>query len=335
MKNNRRSGSGKRKRRQGRRKKTWLGTLIALLLMAAAAVPAVEKGSDKTSEYGTAEETVKTASQEYSQEMTGQEEVEAQVHFIDVGQGDATLIKCGGDAMLIDAGENDKGTAVQLYLQKQGVEKLKYLVLTHPDSDHIGGADVIITKFEIEKILMPDHKKDSRTYEDVVNAMKAKSETAYAPQVGEVYPLGGGSFTILAPDRDYKDSNNSSIALRFCLGEVSFLFTGDAEKEAEDDMLQNGLFLCSDVYKAGHHGSSSASSEEFLKMVDAGYAVISCGEDNSYGHPHAEVLNRMRGMGMKVYRTDEQGSIVAETDGKEITWNAAPSETWKSGERKG
>lgn len=307
--------------------------LITLIFMAAAAF----QSADRTVDWKTAKAGAEYAGQTQIQETQIREtpgERKAEIHFLDVGQGDAALIKCGEEAMLIDAGENDKGTAVQLYLQKQGVKKLKYLVLTHPDSDHIGGADVIITKFDIETILMPDYEKDNKTYEEVKNALRAKSERAYAPHPGEEYALGGGVFTILAPNRRYQDANNSSIALLFQLGETRFLFTGDAEEEAEMDMLQNGLSLQADVYQAGHHGSSTASTEAFLTAVDADYAVISCGEDNSYGHPHAEVLNRMRAMGMKVYRTDEQGSILAETDGNKITWNCAPSETWKSGERK-
>ena len=300
-------------------RKELFGIMAALLVMAAAAVPmgdSREKGAAEGSSIELAEDSA------------------AEIHFIDVGQGDATLIKCGGEVMLIDTGENDKGTAIQLYLQKQGVEKLEYLVLTHPDSDHIGGADVVITKFEIGQVFMPDYEKENRTYEDVVQALKDKRIEAVVPQVGAVYPLGGGAFTILAPNRTYSDSNNSSIALLFQNGENRFLFTGDAEEEAEKDILETGLSLQADVYKAGHHGSSTASTKEFLEAVDAEYAVISCGEDNSYGHPHAEVLNNLRGEGVKVFRTDEQGSIVAWSDGKEITWNCAPSDSWKSGEKR-
>lgn len=320
----------KRRNRKRRSKnqinKKLFGMVVSLIIMAAAALPVAEKTvTDDASKQAEASDESKG----------GLEQTSAEVHFIDVGQGDATLIKCGNEAMLIDAGENDKGTAIQLYLKKQGVEELKYLVLTHPDSDHIGGADVVITKFDIERVFMPDYEKDNKTYEEVLGALQNKYMEAYAPQVGEVYPLGGGEFTILAPNGSYKDSNNSSIALLFRNGETDFLFTGDAEEEAEVDMLQNGLSLRADVYKAGHHGSSTASTKALLEAVNAEYAVISCGEENSYGHPHAEVLNNLRAMGMQVYRTDEQGSVVAETDGKQITWNCAPSDTWQSGERIG
>lgn len=320
----------KRRSRNRRRKKQinkkLFGMVVSLIIMAAAALPVAEK---------TVTDDGASRLEVLDESSGGLEPASAEVHFIDVGQGDATLIKCGDEAMLIDAGENDKGTAIQLYLKKQGVEKLKYLVLTHPDSDHIGGADVVITKFDIEKVFMPDYEKDNKTYEEVLGSLQDKYMEAYVPRVGEAYSLGGGEFTILAPNGSYEDSNNSSIALLFRSGESKFLFTGDAEEEAEADMLQNGLSLRADVYKAGHHGSSTASTKALLEAVDAKYVVISCGEGNSYGHPHAEVLNNLRAMGTKVYRTDEQGSVVAETDGRQITWNCAPSETWQSGERTG
>ena len=260
---------------------------------------------------------------------------ETEIHYIDVGQGDSALIRSGGHTMLIDCGQNDQGTALQLYLTKQGVERLDYLVLTHPDADHIGGADVIITKFEIDTVFMSDYEKDNKTYREVIDALDAKDLSWSVPQPGEVYPLGEAQFTILAPNREYGDPNNASIALLFRNGENTFLFTGDAEEEAENDILANGLSVRADVYKAGHHGSDTASGEAFLESVDPEYAVISCGEGNSYGHPHAEVLDRLRAMGVKVFRTDEQGSIIAWSDGSEITWNCAPSETWQSGERTG
>lgn len=278
---------------------------------------------------------------EKSREGNGQETgaarspSEAEVHFIDVGQGDATLITCGGHAMLIDAGENDKGTKLQLYLTKQGIEKLDYLVLTHPDADHIGGADVIITKFDIGSVFMSDYEKDNRTYQDVLQALDDKGLNWSVPEPGESYALGGGSITFLAPVREYGDPNNSSIALIFSNGQNGFLFTGDAQEEAETDIPGTGLSVRADVYKVGHHGSDTSSCEAFLEAVRPKYAVISCGEGNSYGHPHSAVLNSLRAMGVKLFRTDEQGSIIARSDGEEITWNCAPSETWQAGERTG
>lgn len=267
--------------------------------------------------------------------VSGEEASGLEVHFIDVGQGDATLIKADGHAMLIDSGENDKGTAVQLYLKKQGVDRLDYLVLTHTDSDHIGGADVIISKFEIGQIFLSDFKKDNKTYRELMDSMKNRNMTFSTPQVGAEYELGNTVFTIIAPNDTYDDPNNSSIALIVDYGENSFLFSGDCEEEAERDILENGMNLDVDVYQVGHHGSKSSSTEEFLDAMSPEYAVISCEEKNSYGHPHAKTLNNLRARGIRVFRTDEQGSIVAYSDGTDITWNCSPSDTWQAGEPSG
>ena len=256
-----------------------------------------------------------------------------EVHYIDVGQGSATLLKSGRHAMLIDTGDSDQGTKIQLYLTKQGVENLDYLVLTHPDADHIGGAPVIITKFGIGQLFLSNYEKDNKTTQKVRDAMQYKGLTASDCQVGDTYTLGNASFTILGPAKEYADSNNASIVIMVQNGNNRFLFTGDCEAEAEADLIASGADLSADVYLAGHHGSDTASSQAFMDAVSPTYAVISCGEGNSYGHPHAEVLNRFRSMGIQVFRTDEQGSVVAESDGTGITWNCAPSESWQAGER--
>lgn len=256
-----------------------------------------------------------------------------QVHYIDVGQGDATLITCNDKAMLIDAGENDQGTKIQNYLIKQGITKLDYVIGTHPDSDHIGGLDVVIYKFDCGTILLPDYQKDTKTYDDVINTMKNKNYSNTLPNVGDTYQLSDANFTIIAPNNySYGDTtNNYSIGIILKYGDTSFLFTGDAENEAEEDIVANGIDISADVYQVGHHGSSSSSTELLLNAVNPEYAVISCEEDNKYGHPQAEVLNYFRERGTKVFRTDEQGTIVATSDGKNITFNCAPSDTWKSG----
>lgn len=217
------------------------------------------------------------------------------MHFIDVGQGDAALIACDGHYMLIDAGNNDKGTTVQSYLMSQGVEKLDYVIGTHPDADHIGGLDVVIYKFDCDTIIMPNVANDTRTYDDVVQAMKSKGYRLLIPAVGETYTLGGATFTIVAPNADYgNDMNDWSVGVLVQNGNNRFLFTGDAEEKAEEDILNNGIDISADVYAAAHHGSKTATSQAFLDKVSPAYVVISAGEGNKYGHPHAEVLNRLR-----------------------------------------
>lgn len=257
---------------------------------------------------------------------------EMAVHFIDVGQGDATLIICDDEAMLIDAGDNNQGTKIQNYLQKQGVKSLKYVIATHPDADHIGGMDVVLYKFNCDTIVMTDEEKDSNTYRDVIDTMKGKGYKNTKPVVGNTYTLGDAEFTIVGPKRITDDSNNNSVAILLKHGENEFLFTGDAEETQEADIVKSGISLDVDVYKVGHHGSKTSSSTELLNLATPTYAVISCGEGNSYGHPHAETLNNLRSNKVKVFRTDEQGSIVATSNGTEIKWNCSPSETWQAGE---
>lgn len=258
-----------------------------------------------------------------------------EVHYIDVGQGDATLIKLGDHAMLIDAGKEDSGTRLQLYLQKQQVSSLDYLILTHPDADHIGGGDVMITKFNCGQVMMSNFTKDTASSRDVESALAYKGYQAITPEVGNTYSLGDAAFTIVGPVQTGEDANNSSIALLLTYGNTRFLFTGDAQEAEESDILASGVEIQADVYQAGHHGSRTSSSEEFMLAVAPSYAVISCEAGNSYGHPHAEVLNRFRSMGIKVFRTDEQGSIIAYSDRETITWNASPSESWQAGEPQG
>ena len=257
-----------------------------------------------------------------------------EIHFLDVGQGDCTLLLCGGEAMLIDAGDNNQGTKIQNYLQKRNVEALKYVVCTHPDEDHIGGMDVILYKFDCGTILMTEENKDTNTYRDVVDTMENKGYQRSLPVVGQQYSLGDASFTVLAPAGMADGSNNNSIALLVTHGGNRFLFTGDAEEGEEADMVDSGIMLDADVYKAGHHGSRTSSSEALLEAVSPKYAVVSCGEGNSYGHPHAETLDNFRARGIQVFRTDEQGSIVLSSDG-EIRWNCSPSGTWQPGEPSG
>ena len=256
---------------------------------------------------------------------------ELQVHFIDVGQGDSTLILCGNEAMLIDAGDNDKGTTLQLYLQKQGVEALTYVIGTHPDSDHIGGLDVILTKFDCGTVILSETASDTAAYRDVIDALTYRNYQNTPPLTGDSYRLGDAEFTIIALNGEYDNDNNSSVGIRLVHGNNSFLFTGDAEAEAEADILQNGIDIRADVLHAGHHGSATSGSRDFVSRVAPTYAVISCGRDNPYGHPHEQTLDTLQEFNVQVFRTDEQGSIVAVSDGNSITWSVEPSQTWKAG----
>lgn len=311
--------------------------ILCMCLTACTTTNQATSTSEKSQSDTTSGEAVQSGQEEKAAKApdTSKPEGTLEVHYIDVGQGDATLIKCGSHAMLIDGGNNNKGTTVQLYLEKQGVESLDYVIGTHPDADHIGGLDVIVYKYNCDTVIMPDYEKDTKTYQELVDVIHDKNMKITYPVVGEQYVLGEAKFTIIAPNSNSYggNANDYSVAILLEYGKNRFLFTGDAEEASEMEMLSNGIELSADVYKVAHHGSRSASTQEFLNAVHPKYAVISCGEGNSYGHPHAEVLNRLRSMGVEVFRTDEQGSIIASSDGENITWNCSATDSWQSGEQ--
>ncbi|MBQ7067166.1 MAG: MBL fold metallo-hydrolase [Lachnospiraceae bacterium] len=245
------------------------------------------------------------------------------IAYFDVGQGDSALIVCDGHAMLVDAGLNDQGSLLKNYLKQCGIKQLDYLVLTHFDADHIGAADVIIDNYSIDTLIMPDAEKDTETYRDVIAAMKYAALQPTYPAVGDKYTLGSASFRIVAPNSyDYGDNaNNYSVGFIITYGNTRFFFAGDAEKEAEDDMMANGLPLNADVYKVSHHGSSTCSGSSFLDAINPSYAVISCGKNNSYGHPHEEVIKELESRDITIFRTDKQGTVYASSDGENITFS--------------
>ena len=240
------------------------------------------------------------------------------VHFLDVGQADCILIQQGDHAMLIDAGNNSDDELITTYLQNAGVLHLDYAVGTHPHEDHIGALDTVLKNFPVQNLLMPRVQASTGTFEDVLDAAIEKGLSITAPKAGDTFPLGNAVLTAV---NNYTgdDLNDHSIMLRLTYGDVSFLFTGDAEVPAEQAALATGLPLRSDVLKVGHHGSSTSTSDAFLSAVSPTYAVISCGADNDYGHPHDETMEKLAEY--EIYRTDLQGTIVARSDGSKITWS--------------
>lgn len=247
------------------------------------------------------------------------------VSYIDVGQADSILIQQGDHNMLIDAGNNLDDKTVKAYLDKQGVKSLDYAIGTHPHEDHIGGLDYIINNVNVKKVYMPKATATTKTFKDVVAAIKNKGLTATEPKVSETFDLGEAKCTILAPNgTKYDDANNYSIVIKLKFGSNTFLFTGDAENISEKEMLDKGLDVSADVLKVGHHGSRSSTTEEFLNKVNPKYAVISCEKNNDYGHPHKTTIERLKDHKIPVYRTDESGSIVCTSDGKNITFDKKP-----------
>ncbi len=267
----------------------------------------------------------------------GEKAEKLEVHFIDVGQADSILIKNSSSAMLIDAGNNDDGDLVVSYLKEQGVKKLDYVVGTHPHEDHIGGMDDVINSFEVETVILPSKTHTSRTFLDVLTAIKKSKRKITPARARDEYALGKDEFTILSPKKngDYEEEmNNWSVCLRLVHGSTSFVFTGDAEAPVEEEMLKSGQELGGTVFKAAHHGSETSNTEAFLDAVDPEYVVISCGVDNQYGHPDLSVLEELEERDIEVFRTDEQGTVVAVSDGKKIQWSTKPSTSMQEGENK-
>lgn len=247
-------------------------------------------------------------------------EANCRVHYIDIGQGDCELIESNGEFMLIDAGENGNEDIVINYLRKAGVEKLRYVVATHPHSDHMGGLAEVISEFEVENIIMPKLTKDqtptTKTYRDFLDAVKKSGAKGIYSKIGAEYTLGESDFVILGPvSNNTENLNDMSVIVKLTHGDNTFLFTGDAEYDEEQDVINNFAHeLDCDVYKVGHHGSSTSSCEDFLEAVTPEVCIISCGEDNSYGHPHYEAMERIESYTDEIYRTDICGDIIVSSD---------------------
>ncbi len=241
----------------------------------------------------------------------------ASVHFIDVGQGDSTLIQSGGQNMLIDCGEYEYVDKVIDYLNSHGVKKLDYIVATHPHSDHMGGMATIIREFPVGNFVMPKATNNTTSFEKMLESLKEKGIKAHSPVVGETFHMGEAQFDVLAPNStEYENLNNFSVVLKMTYGNHRFLFTGDAEKLSENEMLDDGLDLKADFLKVGHHGSNTSSSAKFLDAVAPHIAIISLGLNNDYGHPHEEVVKRLEERNIQIMRTDRLGDIAIETDGE-------------------
>jgi len=244
------------------------------------------------------------------------------VYFLDVGQADCTLIQLpNGEEVLIDAGNYGDGSYIKNYLENLNVDDIEYFILTHPHEDHIGSAREIINNFTVKKIYMPDVLASSNLYESTMLAIENKDiETIFAKPGLIIIDSPGLKLELLSPkSMYYSELNEYSAVARLEYDNTSFLFTGDAESVSELEMLGGGFNLDSDVLKVGHHGGRTSSSIDFLKAVTPEYSIISCGEDNSYGHPHIETLNRLSDIGSEIYRTDELGTIVAVSNGKDIS----------------
>ena len=249
-----------------------------------------------------------------------------EVHFVDVGQGDGALVLCDGHAMLIDGGEAAASSKIYAYLKNHQVDYLDYIIATHAHSDHIGGLSGALNYATVGTALCPVTDYDSRAFDSFVKYLDRQNVAITVPQAGDTFSLGSAVVQILGPQKAYEEPNDTSIVLKISYGETAFLFTGDAERAAEADILDAGYDLSATVLKVGHHGSDTSTSYPFLREIMPEYAVISVGADNPYGHPTEATLSRLRDAGAAVYRTDLQGTIICTSDGERVTFQTERNE---------
>lgn len=263
---------------------------------------------------------------------TTENEAPFAVHFIDVGQADASLVICDGKTMLIDGGNRADSSLIATYLKKQNIDFLDYVICTHAHEDHVGGLSGALATVKAGCVYAPKTTSDSKAYTNFTQKVREQGLTIQHPSPGTTLSLGSSNVMFLGPiTEDTDELNNTSIVLKITYGSTSFLFTGDAERDEEQDIINAGYDLSADVLKVGHHGSHSSTSYVFLREVMPKYAIISVGKDNSYGHPTDEVLSRLHDADATVYRTDILGDIIVTSDGSTVTVGSGQRKSMKSG----
>ncbi|MBR3277005.1 MAG: MBL fold metallo-hydrolase [Eubacterium sp.] len=273
-----------------------------------------------------------------------------EIYYLNIGEGDAAVVFCDGYAMMIDGGPAKKSDYIYSFLKDHGVERLDYVIASHPDADHIGGLSGALHYAQAGIVFCTDKKNDSEPFESLQKCLSEQKNRIIIPQAGDSFSLGSAKVTVLLPERGEKYSDNTSLVVKIEYGETSFLFTGDAEKEDEEELLKRyfektgdnkkndneednpaggehrlqteteSILKCT-VLKAAHHGSSSSTTDAFLQSVKPEYAVISVGGDNTYGHPAQPVLDRLKKAGVILYRTDIQGTVHCVSDGKKVSFD--------------
>ena len=247
------------------------------------------------------------------------------ISYLDVGQADSILIECDNKYMLIDAGNTEDGPKLVNYFKNNNINEFTYVVGTHAHEDHIGGMSDIINNFKIDDFYMPDVITTTKTFEDTLDALNNNNIKFQTPKIGDKLYLGSATLNVLYVGTDNKDLNNSSIVLKLSYGNNKFLFMGDATTSVEKEILTDDL--ASDVLKVGHHGSKTSSSKEFLSKVNPKYAIISVGLNNTYNLPSSSTLTKLNSLNTKIYRTDEDGTIVVTSDTNNISINNIKTDT--------
>ena len=255
-----------------------------------------------------------------------------ELHLLDVGQGQCVLIKADGHFMLIDGGGRNASSFVVSYLEQQGIETFDAVAVSHYDEDHISGVIGVLRTFPVEALALPAYAGAGDLYKSMAVAAVSNGAAIVHVHAGQPFYLGNALVEVVGPVReDYEAENDRSLVFRVTYGDTAFLISGDAEVQSEQDMVDSGVDLSADVYVAGHHGSASSSTECFLDAMSPSYVLVSCGTGNSYGHPTADMLQRVQDRGIKLFRTDLQGTVVAYSDGSSIRFNTEPTQDWTPG----
>lgn len=303
-----------------RKKRKLFPILITIFLIFGLLGSCTETGpSESAQSFSEPAQSTSTAEPTPSPEPEVDPSGEFSIRFIDVGQADAALITCDGEHMLIDGGNREDSSLLYSLLERENISHFRYVVGTHAHEDHIGGIPGALQKASADLVLSPVTDYDSKAFANFKKAADANGGIVI-PSVGDTYDLGSARFTIVGVNSDSSNPNNTSIVLRLVYGDTSFLFTGDAERETEQVLLNSSYTLKSDVLKVGHHGSDTSTTYPFLREVMPQYAVISCGAGNSYGHPDEGVLSKLRDANAEVFRTDLQGDILCTSDGTSLSW---------------
>lgn len=248
------------------------------------------------------------------------------LHMLDVGQGDSLLLECDGSYMLVDAGEADKGNGVVEYLKGQNVRRLSYAVITHPHSDHFGGMKKVLQSIPTDNIVMTEAYNTTRAWESLIDYIDKENFNVVFPKTNDVFNVGSCKVNIYSPNIDNDNKNNCSLVLRAVYDNMAVLLTGDTEKSEEKEILESGFNVQADVLKLGHHGSSTSTSSEFLEKVNPSLALISCGKNNDYGHPHKETLSKLKNSDIPVMRTDLDKAVTVSLCNNKITVLASKRE---------
>lgn len=242
-----------------------------------------------------------------------------QIAFLDIGQGDATLVMCNGKTMLIDTGDRSHIYSLERYLDEFKIKKIDYLVITHPDNDHLGGINAAFD-LDVGNVYCSSYKNETSEYKDFVDVCKKANKRIIVPEKNSSFNLGAAKVEVLAVDTDINNSNDSSIVLMIHVGDTKFLMTGDADKATEMYLMENYDDLSCDVLKVPHHGAYNMVTGMFLRRVNPDYAVISVGANNSYNHPTENVVDILNTTSKKLFITSVDHTIIFTSDGYKVSY---------------